>query len=265
MPSVLEDFFQTYFVNPIMLNQGYNLINTTIYATILVIAAYLIYNALNKLHVKIDRRLGMSIAPFIIFGSASRVLVDANIFFSFLFITPLIYFVIFSATFITLIAALFIERKRKIPYYKTMTTTGIVFAAIPFALLAAHANNFSFNANALFLILAFFAPWPILFHFIRWKESNKVVASVQMFDATNTFVSLNFFGYLEQHFLPKLFIGQFGPASFIIVKAVAVIAALVLIDKYSDDRNFNNYLKLVIGILGSATSTRDFLRLVIGV
>jgi len=265
--SNFGDFFQTYFVNPIILNQGYNPINTTIYATILVVAAYLIYKALNKLHVKIDRRLGISVAPFIIFGSTSRVLVDAGIFFSFLFITPLIYFVVFAITFIALIASLFLEKKKKIPYHKTMAATGIVLLLIPFATLAnfASISNISINSNSLFLVLVFFAPWPILFYFVKWGESNKVVASIQMFDATNTFVSLNFFNYSEQHFLPNIFIGQLGPASFIVVKAIVVIAALILIDKYSDDKNFNNYLKLVIGILGAATSTRDFIRLLIGV
>ena len=86
-----------------------------------------------------------------------------------------------------------------------------------------------------------------------------------MFDATNTFVALYFFGYNEQHFVPNIFISLFGPWIFIPIKAIAVIAALVLIDRYSDDKEFNNYLKLVIGILGGATSVRDFLRLIAGV
>jgi len=266
--SSIKDFFQTYFVNTIVLNQGYNPINTTVYATILVVAAYLIYRALNKLKIKVDKRLGISIIPFIIFGSSLRVTVDAGIFSSFLFITPLIYVFIFAITFIVLNVSLFLEKKSKtkFPYYKTMFLVGSALALIPLVILATGASpGSSFNVNAMLLVLGFYVPWPALFYIIKWKDSSKAVASVQMFDATNTFVSLNFFGYGEQHFVPNIFISFFGPSSFIVVKAIVVIAALVLIDRYSKDKQFNNYLKLVIGILGGATSTRDFLRLLVGV
>jgi len=264
--SAFEDFFQTYFVNSIVLNQGYNPVNTTVYATLLVITAYFIYKALNKLKVKIDRRLGIAIAPFIVLGSSTRVIVDSGIFFSFLFVTPFIYVLIFAVTFIVLILSLFFEKrtKSKFPYHKTMFAIGVVMALTPLTILAT-SENVTFNFNALLYVIGFYVIWPVLLYFIKWKDSNKAVLSVQMFDATNTFVSLTFFGYGEQHFVPNFFINSFGPFSFIVVKAVAVIAALILIDKYSKDKQFNNYLKLVIAILGGATSTRDFLRLLLGV
>ena len=266
LSSAIEDFFQTYFVNSIVLSQGYNPINTTVYAIALVIAAYFIYKTLNKLKVKIDRRLGIAIAPFIILGSSLRVIVDSGIFFSFLFVTPLIYILVFAITFITLVLSLFFEKrtKSKFPYYKTMFAIGLVMALTPLTILAT-SENVIFNANALMLVFGFYVIWPVLLYFVKWKDSNKAVLSVQMFDATNTFVSLNFFGYAEQHFVPNFFISSFGPFSFIIIKAVAIVAALILIDKYSKDKQFNNYLKLVIGILGGATSVRDFLRLLLGV
>lgn len=259
MPSPLEDFFQTYFVNPIVFNQGYNPINTAVYATILVIAAYIIYKILKRLKIKIDKRLGISIAPFVLLGSSARLMVDSGLTDTFLLITPLIYFVIFAVTLAVLLITRYIEKRFKIPYYKIMTSVGIILAAIPLSLLRIG------NPTAVLYILAFYAAWPIIFYFVRWNSANKVVASIQMFDATNTAVALNFFGYSEQHVVPNLFIGILSPWVFIPVKLIAVIAALVLIDKYSDDKEFNNYLKLVIGILGGATSVRDFLRLIAGV
>jgi uncharacterized membrane protein len=277
IPSIpsIKDFFQTYFVNSIVLSQGYNPINTVVYATILVVAVYFIYRALGKLRVKVDKRFGIAIAPFIVFGSMLRVTVDAGIFFTFLFTSPLIYFFVFAITFTTLVASLFLENMSKkskskksklplLPYYKTMFAVGFVLVLIPIAILAT-SKNINFNTNALLTVLGFYLPWPLLLYFIKWKNSNKTVLSVQMFDATNTFVSLNFFGYSEQHVVPNIFINLFGPSSFIVVKAVVIVAALILIDKYSDDKQFNNYLKLVIGILGGATSVRDFMRLLLGV
>jgi uncharacterized membrane protein len=268
IPSVssIKDFFQTYFVNSIVLSQGYNPINTVVYATILVVAVYFIYRALGKLRVKVDKRFGIAIVPFIVFGSALRVTVDAGIFFTFLFTTPLIYFFVFAIVFTTVIVSLFLEKKSKskLPYYKTMFVVGFVLVLIPITILVT-SKNINFNTNALLTVLGFYLPWPLLLYFIKWKNSNKTVLSVQMFDATNTFVSLNFFGYSEQHVVPNIFINLFGPSSFIVIKAVVVVAALILIDKYSKDKQFNNYLKLVIGILGGATSVRDFMRLLLGV
>ena len=51
------------------------------------------------------------------------------------------------------------------------------------------------------------------------------------------------------------------PFSFVILKFIALVAVLFLIDKYSDDKEFSNYIKLIIGILGAATGIRGFLRL----
>jgi uncharacterized membrane protein len=254
-----QTFFQSYFVNPIIFNQGYNAINTSVYAIILVASAYIIYRTLRKLKIKIDRRLAISVAPYVLLGSSARLLVDSGLTDTFLLITPLIYFLIFAVTFSVLLISIYLERKLKIPYYKIMVSVGIALTLIPVSLLRIG------NPVALAYVLGFYAIWPVVFYFIKWNVANKVVASIQTFDATNTSVALYFFGYSEQHVVPNIFISIFGPWMFVPIKAIAVIAALVLIDRYSDDKEFNNYLKLVIAILGGATSVRDFLRLVAGV
>jgi uncharacterized membrane protein len=84
-----------------------------------------------------------------------------------------------------------------------------------------------------------------------------------MFDATATFVAMNYFGYGEQHVLPRYIINLSGtPFSFIILKIIAIVLILIGIDKYSKDKEFNNYIKLIIGIIGAATGLRDFLGLI---
>lgn len=259
MPFGFEDFFQTYFVNPIILNQGYNPINTTTYAVILVIAAYIIYKILIKLKVKIDKRLGLAVAPYVVLGSSGRLLVDSGMTNSFLLITPLIYVVIFAVTLAVLLISRFLEKKFRVPYYKIMVSVGIVLVLFPLSYLRVG------NPYALAYVAVFFAPWPVILYFIKWSQANKIVLSVQMFDATNTAVALQFFGYSEQHVVPRFFIGLLSPWAFIPLKLLVVAAALILIDRYSNDKEFNNYLKLVIAILGGATSLRDFLRLVAGV
>jgi len=111
-------------------------------------------------------------------------------------------------------------------------------------------------------VLLFFIPWIFFLKLIPLSKENKIVTGLHVFDGTVTFVSLNYFGYYEQHVLPRYLINLFGtPLSFVFLKFVVIVSVLLLIDKYSKDKDFNNFIKLIIGILGAATGTRDFLRL----
>jgi uncharacterized membrane protein len=111
-------------------------------------------------------------------------------------------------------------------------------------------------------VLLYFAPWIIFLKIIPLLKENKIVTGLHVFDGTVTFVSLNYFGYYEQHVLPRYLINLFGtPLSFVFLKFLVIVPVLFFIDKYSEDKDFNNFIKLVIGILGAATGTRDFLRL----
>jgi len=251
-----DDFFTNFFINSILTPQGYNPINTTVYAIIFVIAAYLTFKFLKRLNIKIDRRLAIAIAPFVVTGSLLRVLQDAGIVSSFIFVTPGIYFLIFSITIATLFVSIYLQKKFNINYHKIMFILGLTIASVIVNFL--QIKNF----YGAVLDITFFIPWPIIFYFIKWNAASKIVASVQMFDATTTFTSLQFFNYREQHVVPNIFINFFGPFSFIVLKAIAVITILILIDKFAEEKEYANYLKLIIGILGGATSLRDFTRLV---
>ena len=52
----LQDFFQQYFVDPIIFNTGYNPVNTVVYGIILIVAFVLTYKMLKKLKINIDKR-----------------------------------------------------------------------------------------------------------------------------------------------------------------------------------------------------------------
>lgn len=251
-----SDFLSKVFIEPILYSEGYNPINTTVYAIIFVIAAFLTFKLLKKLKIKTDKRLAIAIAPFVVTGSLLRVLNDAGTVSSFIFTTPMIYFLIFGTTIVTLFVSLYFQKKLNISYHKIMFVVGLSIASVAVNLLQLR------NFYGALLDISFFIPWPVIFYFVRWNAASKAVASIQMFDATTTFTSLEFFNYREQHVVPNIFINLFGPFSFIVLKAVAVIIVLVLIDKFSEEKEYANYLKLVIGILGAATSLRDFTRLV---
>jgi uncharacterized membrane protein len=189
------------------------------------------------------------------------VLEDAGLTESYLFITPGIYVFVSSVLFIVLLVSIVLQKKFKIEYYKSVFIIGLLL--LPFTL---SQLNFT-NLQAVGIIALILAPLIAVFKFklVKWPASNKIVLLLQIFDATTTFVAISLFGYSEQHVLPTFFINIFGPISFVILKIVAVFSALYLIDKFAADREFGLYLKLIIGILGAATGTRDIISLAAGI
>jgi uncharacterized membrane protein len=256
--------FLDYFLNPT--KEGYTIEKTLTYGILLVIGIYLIYEIiLKKLKIKPDKRLVVAIFPYIIFGAGIRVFRDAKILTSDLFVTPNIYGFVATIVIAIIFISLYLQKKKGIPYFKSVFWLGLFLSliTIPFLKIV--------NPYGIFLVLVFISPWLLLFCFFkRWGLENRMTTLVQLFDATVTFVALNyfskpmasgFFGFVEQHVVPKFIIGLFGPISFVFVKLIVVVTILILIDKLSDDKEFNTYLKICIGVLGAATGTRDFIAL----
>ncbi|MCJ7816811.1 MAG: DUF63 family protein [Candidatus Aenigmarchaeota archaeon] len=98
-----------------------------------------------------------------------------------------------------------------------------------------------------------------------FSRPNSSLLSAHMLDSSATFVSVMFFGYLEQHPVPRLFIESVGPWTFFVLKLAVLLPSLYIIDKYAEDGDFKNFLKIVILILGLAPGLRDTIRLAAGV
>ena len=245
-------------------SSSYTIENTLTYSILLILASYVVFKLLRKFGIKIDRSLAVAVSPYIIFGAALRVLKDAGFVTSYIFQTPGIYLLVFAVTFGSMILSLLIKRKFNVPYYKTTFLIGVLL--IPFVLAHLQAVNIYGGA----LVTLFFLPWIVVSKFAKWSMPNKIVTLLHLFDATTTAVSMNYFGYAEQHVLPTFLINIFGPFSFIFFKLIAIVSILLIIDRFADtdtkeDREFILYIKLIIGILGAATGSRDFITLVAGV
>jgi uncharacterized membrane protein len=241
---------------------GYEIWNTLAYAVLLVAAAYVVFKILKRMNINVDERLAVAVSPFVVLGSCLRVIKDAGIVDSYLFVTPGIYVFVFSVFFAVVFAAMVLQKKFKIEYYKTVFFLGLM--TLPFAL--AQLDYFNLWGGATIVVLL--VPWVVLFSFAKWSATNKIVTLMHLFDATTTFVAMSFFGYYEQHIVPTFFINLFTPVSFVFLKLVAVVGVLYLIDRLAteeEDKEFAPYLKLVIGILGAATGTRDFITLLAGI
>jgi uncharacterized membrane protein len=248
-------FFEKYFVRPILQREGFNIVNTTAYALLFLAFSFLSYNLLKRLKIKIDLFLALSITPFILSAAIIRVLRDANILEGYLFVTPIIWLLFFFIITSFLILSRLLQERLKIPYYKFMFISG--FAVFSFLLGMIRINN----PIALLYITIFLLPLMFLLFILKMSKENKAVLGIQTFDSIVTAVSINWFGYEEQHVLPRWIIEISGTAfSFIIVKFLAVYACLLILDK-QEDKQFSNFIKLLIAILGLSTGARDLLRL----
>ncbi len=192
-----------------------------------------------------------------------------------LFPTPGSYVITFVFALITLLIALGIQKltKGKIPYYKFMFLAGAVFSALNIYLLP--FRFFQPFAVVIFLALL----WTGLFWIIRpvskklnqksvfsfFRPENLGILSAHFLDAAATFTALSFYGYLEQHFIPRMLFPAMGPAGMFLLKIAVVLPVLYIIDRYGEKGDFNNFLKIVIVILGLAPGLRDMLRLMVGV
>jgi len=281
-------FLEEYFLNPIMQNGFFNPVNTIVYSIILVAAVFLVFRMLFRMGIRIDRHFLIAILPFIFWGSSTRVLHDAayagilspglNTFYSSNFFpTPGSYLITFTFALITLLFSIGIWKLVKIQYWKTMFSVGAVFCLVNIILLP-WGNPISF-----YMIMGLTVLWSALIYSLSvvfrhrffkkrhlhlgkiFSNQNQVILGGHLLDASATFVALSLFGYFEQHVVPRMLFPFLGEISMFLLKIGVVIPVLWIIDTYSDDRNFKNFLKIVVFILGVAPGLRDLIRLMVGV
>lgn len=278
------DFLYEYFLKPILSNGWFNPVNSITYGIILVAGVYLVFRLLKKMNIHIDRYFLYAILPFILWGSSTRVLHDAAYygvltgklgeFYSLpIFPTPGSYLITFLLALIVLLISLTIQKYAKFPYWKVMLAIGIILDIVNFALLP------RIDPIPMLMVLGITGLWAALF-FLLYKFSqtskfktlkdiftfkNSGLLSAHMLDASATYVAMTFFGYLEQHPLPRFLIELTNPAAMFFLKIVVLIPVLYVIDRYSEPGDFKNFLKIVILILGLAPGLRDMIRLMVGV
>ncbi len=278
------DWLSEYFINPVLMNGWFNPVNTLAYGIILVVAVYLVFRMLRKLRVSIDRYFIFAVLPFIFWGSSTRVLHDAafagklagslgNFYSLPVFPTPGSYMITFLLALLVLLFSLLIQRRFGYIYWKIMFSVGLALCLVNVAM-----TPFS-DLFAPSVILGLSALWGGLFYLIgRFSEKmgngtlsvlfskeNVALLSSHMLDASATWTALTFYGYVEQHVVPRMIIPFLGPASMFLLKLAVLIPVLFLVDRYTEEGNFRNFLKLVILILGLAPGMRNLLRLAAGV
>lgn len=264
------EVFQRYFVDPIRYNEGYNTINTLTYAVILGLAALGVYKVLKKLGIKYDKAFFRALIPYMILGAFGRALTDAGIIpETYLTVTPGIY----VSTFIITFSALLITHKAFEDWRRVFLYAGWTLVGVEFILLISHPDRVEFNMNAI-LYFAPLAPIALAVVYLLSREfpligRNSYLFYAHFYDATTTFIGVDFLGYWEQHVLPRYLIDLTGTAAVMyLLKFTVLTVALYLMDEIEEteaDRELMDFIKMVMFILGFAPGTRNLLRMIMGV
>ncbi len=252
--------------NFLYLHPGYTLFNTIIFGLILGFIVIIIIKMF-KLIQKDPKDLFIPLIPFIFFGSSTRALVDNGIYpLSLLLVTPGIYVLTGLATIFTLLGSIYLEKKINYDYRFIIFTVGVIICILPI---------FSFqsiNLIAASYVIGFWALFTGIFALIgrKWEllkeKFNLAVLSAHFFDASSTYVAVDYYGYWEQHVLPSALTNLGGTALVMFpLKIIIIISALYIIDTTIEDKTVKNTLKLSIFILGLAPGLRNFLSLIMGV
>jgi uncharacterized membrane protein len=277
-------YIDKYYISGIVYDTSYNIVDTLTYAIVLGISLFWVLKLLGKLKVQIDTRFLISITPYIIAGSSLRVLEDSKFFtppLQYLFVTPLIYFFMFAVTISILAVAMDLEKKGKIRDYHTLFGyAGAAWAIFNIAALIAYDGIIMPVPAAAILFLGITMTGIVYFisritNFQLLKDKvNISILFVHLFDASSTFVGIDWLNYYEKHVVPTFFIdlaGKFTSHPSIVMyplKLMVFIPVLYMLDndfEAEKEKKLIGLLKLTILVLGLSPAVRNTLRIMMGV
>jgi uncharacterized membrane protein len=285
--------------NGIRAEDKYTIISELIYGLLIIIVLFGIYKLLKRWNISVNWLFCLSIIPYIIAGSVTRVLEDSEFFIEplvYLFITPIIYFQILFWFLLFLIIGYYIQNKSKNPKINinTILFTGGVLFLIPFLYYIIQwivSNQFGnvyqirFDVFllviflifpiilAVFLISKFFKKYDNIL--IYSQPLNLAMIGGHMIDGITSYISIydplhmGIPPYYELHPASN-FIMNIWPPLFPIIKFLLIILIIYIFDvvykkEFENYSRLVNLLKIGIFILGFAPGLRDLLRVLLGV
>ncbi len=268
----LKYIFNRYIVEPLYADTGYNVVNTLLYATLFIIAVFVIYRELfSRKRLKLDEGFALSLLGWMVLGGVVRVLKDAGVLSSIIFVTPFIYILLFSAVIVSIYAFKFLEARKVLKDWKKalfFTGWGLTLIALSFL----HIGNvtgvlFALGLWVLLGFLLFLMSTRIIFLAEKW---NFFALQAQLLDACGSFVGITYYNFWEKHVLGRSLMNILesknmllinGSAAWVMIalKLLFVPLALWLVDKHSKDETEARFIKLLIIILGIGIGTRNVL------
>lgn len=271
------EFIRRYFIEPIY-GEGYNVYNTIVYGLLLGVGIIACYKLIERLRIKVDRFLLYALLPFLALASMLRALEDVRVLpKSAIFITPGIFITIFFIVVAALLISVAIERKKSVPYHKTMLYAGSLLCLYPALLFlklfyALLAGGESYPYVSLILILAAFSISTgttiaaIQFSKISMLNNAWVysIFAAHFLDASATFVGVEFYNYWEEHIFEYALINFAGTAAVLFpLKILVLLFAVFVINRAALPEQERNFWYIALFILGFSPGLRDTLKIMV--
>jgi uncharacterized membrane protein len=285
MSSLMDEisqFINTYYLDPIRTDSGYNPVNTFTWALILGICIFGVLRLLEKLEVKITPRFIISVLPFVLAGSSLHIFADSPAGLvhpplSYLLITPNIYFLVFAVTIGCLWLSIRLQKAGLIKdFHLIFAGFGLLwfFANI---IILLHFHKVVAAYVPLFVIGAGTGLTFACYLLARYLKSsmftnplNLSILLAHLMDASATYIGIDKLGYFSKHVVPTYLIQFTGTALVMYpLKLIIFVGVIYLLDtQFEDDRQSSNMkmlIKMVILILGLSPATRDTIRMMLGI
>jgi uncharacterized membrane protein len=243
---------------------SYTVSGTLTLGVVLVALTFGFFFLFKKLKIKLNNDSLVASFLWVLLSAIVRVSEDAGIYpNNFFTVSPGI-ILLFAIIIIPLsLVSCYLEKKFKIDFWKSLGVFALVGILIHIPLL--YPKNVVGALMIIALALAILAIIFLINLLIKLDVFSISALEAHLFDASATFVSINFFGYNEKHIIPTFLINLFGPAAMFLLKLAIVIPVILVINKYSDDEYLRKFLLLSVFVIGLAPALRDTLRLFMGV
>ncbi len=280
MIEPFREFIESYYIYPITHDTGYNPVNTITWALVLVACLFLTFKLLKVLRIEINTRLIAAVSPYIIAGAILRVLEDAELVtppLSYLFITPLIFFLVFGCCLACLIISMITARLARMEGYDYLlgfAVVGILWCfgaltillwthpvAAPWVPLAV-CSIAGAVLGALYLLAR---AWGIQFLTARL---NLAVVGAHLLDAASSVIGIDIFGYTGKHVLEGLLVSYTGTAAGMFPLKLGIMLPLLYFLETQvtvEEKELKNLVLLALLLIGLAPAVRNTLRLLVGV
>jgi uncharacterized membrane protein len=276
----MDNFIYDYFIQPLWNHEGYNIVNTVVYAAIALLAVYILYRIL-KGRVRFDEGFIRSVLCFVLLGSTMRVITDAidsGVFqpvtpihqlvldsgiweYGYLTVTPGIYVVVAALLLVSMAVLYKMKRMELLGYVALVLWLPQFLLLLPFM---------SYILYSLPILILAAVPAYLAMKYFKDPVLAAIVAG-QALDGAATFFIIDVFSaitgkaYFEQHVLSSA-IGAIAGTyfAFYLLKVGIAFAAAYVLQKEDMDKDDRNYVALLLMIMGFAPGLRDVLRMILG-
>lgn len=277
-------------------SSNYTVVQTIIYALLVLLGLYLLYRWLKVKKISIDTPLMLSSLSYIILGGLLHVVYDTVVYiygspqnapaWRILLTTPQVYILILVLAMIVLYVSYKLQEKKivvsYVPIFAGVGTAASVISfvyLVVFGLTSGFGNGIpKFDLVVLLIVVGIAAGavailWAFLHYVCRWKYVSHpmylaLMASHFLDSSATAFaIDLHPIGYIEQHVVGGNLIALTGTAySMFLLKLAVLIPSIWILEKFRHEKGMEGLWHLIIFammVVGLGPGIRDLFRMVL--